>query len=491
VHNNYYFLRQVSKRLHEQLTGFTLVSCFSQAKDEIIFEFNNATKSFFIRADLQGDFSCLTFPDSFRRARKNSVDLFNEALMKKVTGVRQFENERSFIVNLEDGLGLLFKMHGNKSNLVLSKNEEEIDRFKNNIPGGMDADRGIDWSRDAYEKNIDHLERLYFTFGKKLIKKDWNYIQQLKKQLEDPKYYVTRSALSLVPVESAEIFTDPFKAVNTFYTLYVSTHAFDQQKNSLLSHLRSDIHQTQSWLQKTSAKFDELRSDDHYKAWGDLLMANLHSIESGTSSARVENFYNNNQSIDIPLDKTLSPQKNAERYYRKGKNQQIEIGKLKEGLDKKSKELADLQSRLSEVEEATSTKSLPVVKETQSSIAVSLPYRQFEFKGYRIWVGRDAKTNDELTLKYSFKEDLWLHIRDDSGSHVLIKHQAGKTFPKDVIEYAASIAAFFSKRKTESLCAVIVTPKKFVRKRKGEPAGAVVVEREEVILVEPRDPFRS
>jgi predicted ribosome quality control (RQC) complex YloA/Tae2 family protein len=74
---------------------------------------------------------------------------------------------------------------------------------------------------------------------------------------------------------------------------------------------------------------------------------------------------------------------------------------------------------------------------------------------------------------------------------VLIKHQAGKTFPKDVIEHAASIAAFFSKRKTESLCAVIVTPKKFVRKRKGDPAGAVIVDREEVILVEPREPLRS
>jgi predicted ribosome quality control (RQC) complex YloA/Tae2 family protein len=81
-----------------------------------------------------------------------------------------------------------------------------------------------------------------------------------------------------------------------------------------------------------------------------------------------------------------------------------------------------------------------------------------------------------------------MHVRDDSGSHVLLKHQANKPFPKDVIEYAAAIAAFFSKRKTEPLCAVIVTPKKFVRKRKGDPAGAVVVDREDVILVEPHAP---
>jgi predicted ribosome quality control (RQC) complex YloA/Tae2 family protein len=72
-----------------------------------------------------------------------------------------------------------------------------------------------------------------------------------------------------------------------------------------------------------------------------------------------------------------------------------------------------------------------------------------------------------------------------SGSHVIVKHQAGRAFPKDVIEFAASLAAFNSKRKTESLCPVVVTPKKFVRKRKGDPPGMVVVEREEVVMVTP------
>ena len=105
-----------------------------------------------------------------------------------------------------------------------------------------------------------------------------------------------------------------------------------------------------------------------------------------------------------------------------------------------------------------------------------------------IFPGRNAEANDKLTLKYSYKDDLWLHAKDVAGSHVLIKYQSGKKFPKDVIEYAAGLAAYNSKRKNESLCPVAYTPKKFVRKRKGDPAGMVVVEREEVILVEPLDP---
>lgn len=489
MHNNFYFLRQISARLREKLLGFTLVSCFSQNKDELVFEFNNAKESFFIRADLQGDFSCLTFPESFRRARRNSIDLFEGVVMKKVTGVRQFENERSFEIQLEDELFVLFKMHGNKANVVLLKNNEEIDRFKSNVPGGPETDRTIDWSKEAFDP------KAYYTIGKLVEGKSWEDIQKIKKLLEEPEYFIVRKenkiVLSLLPTETIiEKHVDPIKAVNSFYYLYISSRSFSKEKTSAVSSLKTTIGQTKSWIKKTSAKLDELRKDEHYKAWGDLLMANMHRIGPGAKAVTVEDFYNDNSPIDIPLSETLSPQKNAERYYRKGKNQQIEISKLTESLIAKTTELTKLEAELANITSADDVKALRKISipNTQQPPTSNQPYRAFEYKGFKIWVGKDAKTNDELTLKYSFKEDLWLHVRDDTGSHVLLKHQANKPFPKDVIEYAASIAAFFSKRKTESLCAVIVTPKKFVRKRKGDPAGAVVVEREEVVLVEPRNP---
>jgi predicted ribosome quality control (RQC) complex YloA/Tae2 family protein len=123
---------------------------------------------------------------------------------------------------------------------------------------------------------------------------------------------------------------------------------------------------------------------------------------------------------------------------------------------------------------------------SQQQDVVRLPYRETEFKGFIIRIGKSAADNDELTLKYSHKDDLWLHAKDVAGSHVIVKQQSGKEFSKDVIERAAQLAAFYSKRKGESLCPVAVTAKKFVRKRKGDPAGAVVVEKEKVILVEPK-----
>src|SRR5205085_2099126 len=147
-----------------------------------------------------------------------------------------------------------------------------------------------------------------------------------------------------------------------------------------------------------------------------------------------------------------------------------------------------LESELTSVKSAENLKDLRLMSsevrsERSSAQLVKVPYRELVFKDFRIWIGKDATSNDELTFKFGFKEDLWLHARDVSGSHVLIKHQSGKTFPKDVVERAAQLAAFFSKRKGESLCPVSVTEKKFVRKRKGDPAGTVVVEKERVIMV--------
>jgi predicted ribosome quality control (RQC) complex YloA/Tae2 family protein len=259
-----------------------------------------------------------------------------------------------------------------------------------------------------------------------------------------------------------------------------------------LKQLNDQLSASLNYVSKNKQKFAELESDHHYQAWGDLIMANLHNIKTGDKSVTAENFYNNNEPIEIKLKEDLSPQKNAETYYRKGKNQQIEIQKLKETVAQKEKEIERITKTISALE---STEVLRDVRKKADEAglapkdekqAPTLPYHEFEFKGYKIWVGRNAEKNDELTLKYSYKEDLWLHAKDVPGSHVIIKHQAGKNFPKDVIERAAELAAYNSKRKTDSLCPVAFTPKKFVRKRKGDPAGAVVVEREEVIMVKPK-----
>ena len=117
----------------------------------------------------------------------------------------------------------------------------------------------------------------------------------------------------------------------------------------------------------------------------------------------------------------------------------------------------------------------------------SLPYKKFNFMNYDILVGKSAAGNDILTQKIARKDDLWLHARDVSGSHVVVKNLPGKQFPGELIKKAAELAAFYSKRKNDSLCPVIYTLKKYVRKPKSMAPGKVKVEKEKVILVEPKN----
>ena len=107
-----------------------------------------------------------------------------------------------------------------------------------------------------------------------------------------------------------------------------------------------------------------------------------------------------------------------------------------------------------------------------------------EFEGYQFWIGKSARGNDQL-LKLCHKNDLWLHAKDSAGSHVIIRQRPGSGVPGHIKERAAEVAAYHSKRKNDTLCPVIVTHRKYVRKRKGDPAGMVRVDREEEILLVP------
>jgi predicted ribosome quality control (RQC) complex YloA/Tae2 family protein len=184
----------------------------------------------------------------------------------------------------------------------------------------------------------------------------------------------------------------------------------------------------------------------------------------------------------------LSPAANAENYYRKAKNFSKELAHWEENIARKKKEIAEIVEKLEALASVETRKGLKpfLALATDKKSAEELPFKQFEVEGWVIWVGKNAKNNDLLTLKYAKKQDIWLHARDVSGSHVIIRNPQNKTVPAFVIEKAASLAAYFSKRQTESLCPVIVTSKKYVRKTKDLLPGMVIVDREEeVVLVKP------
>jgi predicted ribosome quality control (RQC) complex YloA/Tae2 family protein len=117
--------------------------------------------------------------------------------------------------------------------------------------------------------------------------------------------------------------------------------------------------------------------------------------------------------------------------------------------------------------------------------AERLPYREFSGTGERrILVGRSAADNDRLTLDHARPHDLWLHARDDAGSHVVLPMQKGEACPAELLCDAATLAAHFSQARGERVVEVIHVARRYVRKLRKAPVGQVNVEREKVLRLQ-------
>lgn len=522
MHNNYYFLRQLTQALRIPLIGSVIESCFSQEKDELILSFRkpDSNNSFFFKAMLTAQFSTLYFPESFNRARANSVNLFPEVIEEEVREIVQHQNERSFYLVLSNQKALLFKLFGNRSNIVYFENNVATALFHKKFPKDLELDlqhlhRRLEPAKAEFLLNLPAPEKVYPTFGDlpgiylktkgyeiASPEQKWELIQQVKQELENPAaFYVIKvnnqTRLSLLPLgEIKKEFTSPITALKEFVQTYLAESGFE--RNYRLAHqnlTRKHQAATQS-LRQILARLQALQTEASYAQMADVIMANLTAIPPRAESVVLFDFYQEKERV-FKLKATESPQKFAERLYKKSKNQQIEVTQLKERQQEKEEELLQVEIALQELASITDYKALKAfVKEHVESLAsqptvAEKPFRVFQTSGFQILVGKSATNNDVLTQQFTFKEDLWLHAKDVSGSHVVIKYQAGKTFPEPVIYKAAQLAAYYSKRKTDSLCPVLYTPKKFVRKPKGAAPGQVVVEREKVILVKPENPFEK
>ncbi|TAE30462.1 MAG: DUF814 domain-containing protein [Cytophagales bacterium] len=547
MHTNYYFLRQLAPALEAHLVGLRLLECYSQDRDELVLVFaqakgkTNYYRPFFLKASLRPEFSGLLFPESVQRARTNSVDLFGtvigvdpddaeaiaggETAGRVVTGVRSFLNERCLGITLEDDYTLVFKFFGNRPNLLAFHGNEVIESFNQKLVSDqnlrLDAiDRPIDQSYKAFERaGFDH-KKLFPTFGKEVNfffkekgeggptgreeggRGKWSLVQEMLGLLETPTYYLTtfdhRPTLTLVPVgEIRQTFTDPIEAANRFYISYAGLNNFERERAEVMRLLDKRLKRAEALIEANLQRLITRDEGASHEEIANVLMANLHAIPEvpgQRSPDRVElhDFYRD-QPISIKLKPDLSPQKNAEGYYRKAKNEKIEVDYLQAQIEQREADVVAIRQHQAALGEIEGLKAFRKYVKQHNLLAdghvATTPDELFKLvthEGYTILIGRNAKNNDLLTQRYAFKEDLWLHARDVSGSHVVVKYQAGKRFPKTVIERAAELAAWNSKRRTDSLCPVIYTPKKFVRKPKGLAEGQVVVDKEEVVMVVPR-----
>jgi len=184
----------------------------------------------------------------------------------------------------------------------------------------------------------------------------------------------------------------------------------------------------------------------------------------------------------------LSPSANAQKYFDKYKKERGSIEILNKKLESLKQKKTELKNKHAGIQSSASLKELRKMNKAEKADSESsnLPFRKFTFDQFEVWVGKDSYSNDLLTTKYASPNDLWFHVRGASGSHTILKISGKNDIPgKEIIQAAASIAAYYSKARKAGNVPVAYCQKKYVKKKKGFKQGSVVMEREKVIFVKP------
>nr|WP_304517381.1 NFACT RNA binding domain-containing protein [Cecembia rubra] len=518
MHFNYHFLRFLCPELDKRFQGMRIITCFSQNKDELVIGCTKIDSEMYIRANLLPVISCISFPLEFKRSKRNTISLFPVIIGQEIKGIKVFQFERALRIDLLSGDCLVFKLHGTRSNVLFYPKDSLFPSilFRNELKDDwninlLEIDVQLDLSVGHFQALEGNASKFLPTLGKiprdwlknkgyieADVQSKWSLMEELMDMLNVPHYAIIREEkefnLTLLPAENP-IFesSDPVEACNELFRYRVVIQAFEKEKNQWQKSFEEQKKRTKAYIQKTTEKLEELESATSPGQIADIIMANLHQISNEVEEIVLFNFYTNKDE-KIKLKRGLSPQKVAENLYRKSKNRKKELDQLYQNLEEKEEILLQLEDWLDELAKVNNFRELKeFVKskqllEKQKVKEEQVPYKRFEVEGFDVLVGKSAKANDELLRRYAWKEDLWLHAKDVSGSHVLIKFRSGLNYPKTVLERAAELAAFYSKYKNESLAPVIYTSVKFVRKVKGTPPGAVMVDKENVLLVTPKGP---
>ena len=526
--NNFYALIYLSKELNPKFTGRKFEFSYSPHKDvwEGYFSSENQTDRLIFSSNPS---ETAIFSDKFRGAKKSNVTEFFDRLKdQKILTIKLAGQDRIISVFFESGVKLVFQVFGNKPNIFLVEDGTIIESFK-----GSDELLGKPepTPRPPKEKSFPQKElsakrtilHFYPAFPRHLIQPVINHYKLDDKSMEDAKKradILVEAMLNraefrilddgnlclipsdLLPVDSMETFDNVNDAIRFAYYKTSRERRLSSRIQTFKPKLEETLKRNESTIEQLENAEKGLDRAEKYEEYGHLLMSHAHEkIDQGTESITVQNFYNDNEPVEIPLKPKLSIAENAQRFYDKSAKAIRSVEESKNRLKKLKKETKRLKSIIrsfNEIEKIyefddwykeneDELKQLGVLSKAKQ--VTSLPYKRTYIDGYEVWVGKNAKSNDRLTTD-AHKEDVWLHARGVSGSHVVIRMNNQKEMPpKHVILKAAAVAAWHSKAKGSKLAPVIVTKRKYVTKPKGSATGAVRVQREDVEMVTPQKDF--
>lgn len=258
-----------------------------------------------------------------------------------------------------------------------------------------------------------------------------------------------------------------------------------QKSQALRKNLKTHLSRAQSKLQKLIEERDEALDRERWKVYGDVLAAHAHEIPRGSKEVTLENFYDPDLApIAIPLDDTMSAQANVTRFYKKYSKLKHAAQLLEEQIHQTEETISYVADALAQIDFAESPRDIDDIaslyRQEFHHASTKRQKRQeapepmhFETpSGKHLYVGKNHRQNEEVTFSIARRDDLWFHVKDHPGSHVLLKSDS-EDFTNEDMLLAARLAAYFSTLRQSGHADVDYTLKKYVTRHPSRKKGLV------------------
>ncbi len=387
-------------------------------------------------------------------------------------------------------------------NLVLTNNVTNLTNFLVGYFTGFSK---------PFIKNIIIKQNIRNTdFSKNDILKMYEYLSKILNNLDSNdvsliKYSNEKGKLDyVIDLEPKTSNLDINFYIDDFYYNKETNNNYVSYRNNLLKLISHILKKYSLRLESINNKLKECENKDLYKLYGELITANLYKFSKDYNSDKVEleNYYDNNVILTIPLDNTISIANNAKKFFKK-------YNKLKNALEivtlqkkETEEELQYIESIIYELEYAKDIQEVneiyneisenPIFKDyiqsnnktnTKKEANISTP-REYHIDGFTVLVGKNNKQNDYLTTKLASPNDIWFHTKDIHGSHVILKNPS-ENISNDTLIKCAKLAAYYSKGRLSSNVPVDYCFVKYVKKPNGSKPGMVIYTNNKTLNVTP------
>lgn len=298
------------------------------------------------------------------------------------------------------------------------------------------------------------------------------------------------------PASTLQHFTSLSALLDAFYANKAEQDRSKELAGQVLKVLKNELKKDRRKVKKLHQQLEDAAAADQYRINGEILTTYLSQLKPGMKEIELPNFYDNNQPRKIKLAPELSPSRNAQKYFTKYNKLKTSVEYVNEQLRLANEEIhyfenienqiklaapADIQEIKLELQEQGYIKKKKNNKK-QRKVKVSAPEEFHTSDGTPVLVGKNNLQNDRLSFKIANKNEIWLHVKDIPGSHVVIR----STNPSDeTILEAAQLAAYFSKGRDSDNVPVDYLPVKRLHKPNGAKPGFVTFRGQKTLYVTP------